>query len=120
MTMRREEDAEQIALCEWLDRKRLLYYHPANGGARSAVTGALLKRMGVKKGVPDICICEPNFDHHGLYIEMKKRKGGRVSEEQKEWLQGLTDRGYKAVVCRGWDEAREAVEEYMGWYVGDR
>lgn len=111
--MKREEDAEQIELCSWLDEIGVKYYHPANGGARNAITGALLKKMGVKRGVPDICILKACNGYHGLYIELKKKKGGRVSPEQRQWLQDLNDEGYRAVVCRGADEAKREVEEYL-------
>ena len=49
-----------------------------------------------------------------MYIELKRREGGRVSYEQKAWIMTLNSFGYRAVVCRGWDEAREEIEHYLG------
>ena len=72
-----------------------------------------MKAEGVSAGVPDICIPVPNKKYHGLYIEMKRQKGGRVSEKQKEWIDRLNSLGYLVVVCRGFDEAREVIEEYI-------
>ena len=63
--------------------------------------------------MPDICIPVPNSKYHGLYIEMKRKKGGRVSQKQKEWIERLNRLGYLAVVCYGADEAIKVVEEYF-------
>ena len=49
----------------------------------------------------------------GLYIEMKRKKGGKESSEQKEWREYLISQGYKAVVCKGADEAIAAIKEYL-------
>jgi hypothetical protein len=72
-----------------------------------------LKKEGLKQGMPDICLPCARQGYHGLYIELKRIKGGTVSHEQKEWLAALNSEGYKAVVCRGFDEAREVIEEYL-------
>lgn len=36
-----------------------------------------------------------------------------MSELQKEWITALTEQGYKAVVCKGADEAIRAIKEYL-------
>jgi len=41
---------------------------------------------------------------------MKRRKGGSVSPEQKDWLDYLARCGYEVMVCRGADEAISAIE----------
>lgn len=69
--------------------------------------------MGVKAGVPDVCLPVPRGGYHGLYVEMKRKQGGRVSEEQNEWMEALRAQGYEAKVCRGWKEAAEEIEQYM-------
>lgn len=85
-----------------------------NGGWRDIKTAARLKAEGVCKGVPDLFIPEWRF-----WIEMKRQKGGRASEEQKDWIEYLTATGYKAVVCKGKDEALQAAfdrrEEMTRW-----
>jgi hypothetical protein len=50
--------------------------------------------------------------YHGLYIELKTGKG-RTSESQDWWIDKLTIEGYKAVVCRGWEAAKDMIEEYL-------
>lgn len=72
-----------------------------------------LKREGVKSGVPDIHICMARKGYHGLYIEMKRTKGGVVAENQRFWIEALRREGYKAEVARGMDEALKILEEYF-------
>jgi len=38
---------------------------------------------------------------------------GKLSGAQKQWLDALKREGYAAIVCYGWDEAREAIEKYL-------
>ena len=72
-----------------------------------------LKRQGVRAGVPDLCIPVAKRGFHGLYIEMKYGKG-KPTEKQLEWLDMLNGNGYKAVVCYGFDHAKETIDWYMG------
>ena len=117
------EDQEQEALFQWVKMVEhsarwnttglsLLYAVP-NGGYRHPATAALLKRTGVKPGVPDMCLPVARGNYHGLYIELKRAKGGVVSAEQKVWHNRLQEQGYCVKVCRGWEQAREAITEYM-------
>lgn len=71
------------------------------------------RQMGMKKGVPDLMLPVPMHGYHGLFIEMKAQ-GGRLSIEQKSWIKALETFGYKAVVCVGWEAARDVLEAYMG------
>ena len=74
---------------------------------------AHLKAQGVKPGVPDICLPVPRGKFTALYIEMKRRKHAEISEAQRGWIEALNRVGNRAVVCYGWDEAREALIEYL-------
>ncbi len=114
-----KEDLEQTFLFRWaafasgkypeLD----LMFHIPNGGLRSKSEAGRLKAQGVKSGVPDICLPVARGGYHGLYIELKKEHSGTVSENQKIWLSKLTHQGYYAVVCHGWEKAKETIEEYL-------
>ena len=42
-----------------------------NGGKRNPAEAARFKAMGVKAGVPDLCLPVPMNGYAGLYIEMK-------------------------------------------------
>lgn len=117
--MKSIEAAEQAKLFEWAGLMRgrypalALLYHIPNGGSRHIAEAVALKRQGVKPGVPDICLPVACGQYHGLYIELKRPDGGTVSQNQKEWITQLNGRGYKAVVCRGFKEAQEAIEKYL-------
>lgn len=113
------EHQEQVALFEWaawmekqIPELHLMHAIP-NGGKRDIRTAARLKDEGVKPGVPDICLPVPRGGKHGLYIELKRRKGGRVTSDQLQWLDDLIHQGYKCCVCRGCDEAKNEILAYM-------
>ena len=116
--MKRSEETEQITLIHWCNVNICKYpeleliYHVPNGGKRNKSEAIRLKRAGVKKGVPDLCLPVPKKNYNGLYIEMKYGNG-RTSKEQKEWINKLNEQGYKAVVCNGFEEARSTIEEYI-------
>lgn len=117
--MEQEEAREQEALFRWAAYERgkwtelAALHHIPNGGSRNKAEAARLKAQGVRAGVPDICLPAARGCYHGLYIELKRRKGGRVSEAQRKWMEYLEGAGYCARVCHGWDEARETIEKYL-------
>lgn len=84
-----------------------------NGGFRNKKTANDLKLEGVKSGVPDISFPYPTGKHYGLYIEMKRKKGGKLSEHQRKWLAYLNEAGYLAVVCKGEEQARDVITRYI-------
>lgn len=89
-----------------------------NGGKRHYKTAADLKEEGVKPGVSDICLPYPNGRYHGLFIEMKRTKGGVISEGQKNFIADMQKVGYAACVCYGFEQAKETVLRYIkGEYV---
>lgn len=75
-----------------------------NGGRRSPSEALRLKNEGVSAGVPDLFVPE-----WGLWIEMKKETGGKVSPAQSEWLGYLEEIGHTAIVCPGFDAAKTAI-----------
>lgn len=83
-----------------------------NAGLRTRASGGMMVAEGLKSGVPDLFLDEPRGVFHGLRIEMK-RQGGRVSDTQELWLKHLMERGYFAVVCVGWLEARDTILWYL-------
>ena len=109
------EHEEQVTLFTWFRMRYagMLMYAIPNGGARSSITGARLRDEGVLAGVPDIFLPCPSGGKHGLYIEMKRQKGGRVSAPQKAVMQALRMQGYEVAVCHGWLEARGCIEQYL-------
>ena len=68
----------------------------------------------MKPGVPDLCIPVAKKGFHGLYIEMKKERGGSLTQHQINWLDLLNAEGYKAVCCHGSEKAIQVIEDYFG------
>lgn len=113
------EEVEQTCLFRWaalqsgaMPELQMLHAIP-NGGKRSKAEAARMKAAGVKAGVPDMCLPVPRGEYHGLYIELKRQKGGRLSDEQRIWLGKLREQGYAAYMCCGWNEAAETIMRYM-------
>ena len=117
------ERDEQVQLAKYLDGLKLLWCHVPNEGhggygKRAQIKGARLRAEGLKAGVCDCLV----FDHctliedgeetkyYGCAIELKRQKGGRVSEAQKHWLKSLAERGWYTAVCHGFIEAKELIE----------
>ncbi len=84
-----------------------------NGGLRNKKEAVRLKAEGVTAGIPDLVFAEPRGRYHGLYVEMKRRKGGRVSEEQHKKHRKLRQRGYKVLIGHGVDDVWTEVEHYL-------
>lgn len=83
-----------------------------NGGHRAKRTAGQLKAEGVKPGVPDYLMPVRRGEHVGLAIELKTATG-RPSPEQRQWLAHLEAQGWHAVIARGWEQAWDAVRDYM-------
>lgn len=118
--MKSIEHSEQVNLIKWWAMahnrfgvaEELLFAIP-NGGERNVIVASRLKAEGVRAGVPDLFLAVKRGNHGGLFIEMKKPKGGRVSDNQKTMLQTLSDYGYVTSVCKGWLEAKARIEQYL-------
>src|SRR5512139_1267763 len=113
------EHIEQVALIRWarLMSKQwpelsLLFAIP-NGGARDVRTGRRLKDEGVQRGVPDLCLPVAKGPWHGLWLELKRRDGGALTDTQEWWLEQLRRQGYCALMARGWEAAAEAIVAYL-------
>ena len=118
------EHEHQAALFHWaeMEAKKIpeldMLFAVPNGGHRHAAVAAKLKLEGVKSGYPDIGLDVARHGFHGLRIELKKPKcgksaAGRLSKPQADWLQKLSDQGYMAVCCVGWEAAKETIEGYL-------
>lgn len=109
-----KEDQLQKAVAKVLDYSGLTWCHPPNGGNRSAITGANLKAMGAKAGVPDVLIfsdtSQPGNYCHGLAIELKVGKN-KPSPKQLEWRDKLTKCGWRWECCYTLDEVTSLLRE---------
>ncbi len=88
-------------------------FHVANGEKRDKATAVKLKRMGVKSGVPDVVLPHAAWGFCGMYVEMKRLKGGQHSEAQMKWIEHLAREGYFVVSCRGFEDAKTQIENYI-------
>ena len=118
------EDDECIRFSNWLSLNKIPHCHIANesrSGSRSAmIRGAKLKRMGQSRGVWDYEVYVPikgitgTVDCYELVkIEMKRKKGGVVSPEQKVWGKIYEKAGISCKVCKGADEAIDFVKSLI-------
>lgn len=109
------EAEEQKAFCKWLDEQGIKHFATAMGvwlQKPNPVYINSLKTRGFKAGVPDLCILLDNGVT--VFIEMKRRKGGTVSQKQKEWAKWLKEHGYPVEVCRGALEAIRFMRSVRG------
>ena len=112
------EDQEAEAFHRWLSAKGIPHTHIANEsgrGRQAMLRTAKLKRQGQSKGVWDYEIFVPQLDGtlKEIRVELKRRKGGVVSAEQKIWGDIYERAGIPQKICRGWDEAREFTEKFL-------
>lgn len=115
---KRTEHAEAVTLMKavrYAEGKhpelRLLFAVP-NGGDRHPAVAAKMKAEGVKAGVPDYLLPVARGGFHGLAIELKTATGS-ASREQKGWLADLRAQGYRAEVCKGWQQAFDTLTDYL-------
>ena len=119
------EDSEQIALVTALRLAKLYFVHVPMGGARARGSGAVMRRLGARKGFPDVLIFDPppnalrkavsegGRQPPGVAIELKRADGGRgASQEQQRELAKLAKRGWLTAVCNG---CAAAVEQLRAW-----
>ena len=106
------EDAEQEAVIEYCDIRSIPIVHIPNEGKRSISYAAKLKRMGLRKGFPDLFVPIAKEGKHGLFIEMKYGNG-KTSKDQQRWIGLLTREGYLCRVCYGFDSAIKVINEYL-------
>jgi VRR-NUC domain len=106
---RRLEQQIQKALADHLRVRAAVgtyWFHPANGGARTAIEGAILKACGVRAGTPDLILIK---DGKTFGLELKA-PGGRVSPAQAQAHQEMKTAGAEVAVAVGIDEAIEQLE----------
>lgn len=89
-----------------------MLHHIKNETTGGAKQVAIDRKIGVRKGVPDLSLPVPRGQYHGLYIELKNETG-KPSREQLWWGQELSALGYKFNICYGWEQATEVLLWYL-------
>lgn len=87
-----------------------IFFHVKNDvGARRGNFFYDLKPMGVLPGVADFCIIKPN---EVVFLEIKTKKG-RLSENQKTFIEEVQKLGHRAFVAYGWDDILKKTDEII-------
>lgn len=126
---RRDEEATQRAIVQWLDlalRPGARFFHPANGGARSKVEAAMFQQIGVRAGVPDLVLAWSEAAPYGTprlpsgerrqvsrvgFLEVKTGRGS-LTEAQREFRAWCLDNCIPYAIVRS---LTEAVDVVTGW-----
>ena len=107
------EDAEQEQFVSWfrIEYPNLIIFSVPNGGSRNELEGAKLKRTGLLAGIPDLIVLFP--DKTIIFIEMKRRVGGKLTPSQKKIFPIIELFGFTILLCEGAEMARN---KFMGYY----
>lgn len=113
-----EEDQITIQVAEYCEllmvqKKIRCYSHiPQETFTKSWATKNKNKAMGVRAGVPDMLIVYPN---KVLFLELKRLKGGKVSEAQQAWIEALTcvSGNVYAAIAAGFDAAKREIDDLL-------
>jgi hypothetical protein len=113
--MKHIESSIQINCVKWfkLQYPHILIAAIPNGGARSPITGAILKAEGVLAGMPDLFIAIAHGCYHGLFIEMKKDSKSKPKKNQSEVHENLKSELYRVSICCSFDEFKNIVTNYL-------
>jgi len=109
------EDHECTVFAAWLEllktQGKLEHFsHIPNETPTSPIQAARLKRLGVRRGVPDYLLIVAG---RVCFVEMKRADGGRLSVQQNDWLRALRAAGARTAVCAGVTEAKAVVLNWL-------
>ncbi len=113
------ETEEQAALIAWADKTVIngicigdYLIHIPNEGKRGPKAARDAKRLGLRKGVPDLFLALPRGGYAGLWIEMKTLNG-KPTPDQKQWLNKMNEISYLATIEFSCVEAMKTITEYI-------
>ncbi|GIA98513.1 hypothetical protein VCSRO184_0242 [Vibrio cholerae] len=116
------ERAEQAALVEWADVTTVhgiligeFLTHVPNEGKRGPQARNDFIELGGSAGYPDLILDIPTKRYAGLRIEMKAPEpfDAKVTSSQMAWHEKLRKMGYRVEVCRGLEEAKRIIIDYL-------
>lgn len=115
------ESNEQIAAMDWLraQHPKIAEHTLHIGNERKATyyMGYIMKRMGVLKGASDLFMAYPVGVYHGLFVEVKSKRG-KPTAEQKSFIDRMRAVGYRAEICYGAEQVINTMKSYLGGYQG--
>lgn len=115
-------------LIEWAQTQRFgiwrlsdVLVHVPNGAFHGAdrkagaVVARKLREQGLQAGVFDYILPVPilKLGCPGLWLEMKRTRGGVVSEEQKKFQGRMQHLGWQCEIAKGWVEASHYIRDYL-------
>lgn len=109
----------QSELFEWSKSDNRLYRMVMLSTNNVSIKAALRNRkLGYKKGVPDVFLPLPKGKYYGLFLEIKKDENAKAkrslhTRRQRNWLLYLNKFNYFAVMVVGLDEAKAVISEYL-------
>ncbi len=107
------EEQEMHVLCDWLRAHGILFAHPANEGRHKPQYRRKQVVLGLQPGLPDLLIFTTPPKKpvaRGVAIELKRQRGGTISEAQMRWIEELRKCGWMAWVAPGAERAIEELE----------
>ncbi len=108
---RRPEDQIQRSIVQHLrcrGARGAVWWHVPNGGARQKTEAAILKGLGVRAGVADLCIL-----HDGRFYALElKAPGNRSTEAQIKFRDDVNAAGGFAAEAAGVDAAIRCLEAW--------
>ena len=112
------EDQLQVRIGQWLDLALPLgavWHHSPNEGNRHVSYKVKQKKMGTKAGWPDIEIFCPGDQSKvgnsiAIFIELKRPKGGKLSDNQALMRDKLELAGCFWQLCRSIDQVEEFLD----------
>ena len=117
---KRSEHDEQSNLFAWarkyapmIKQLAMLFAIP-NGGKADKMQKIWAWKEGQEAGVPDIFLAVPKGEFAGLFVEMKVKPHGKVSDDQKRWHVMLEAMGYQVEVCWSSEQAQKVILDYLG------
>jgi hypothetical protein len=114
--MNDDEHKVQVAICQYLDLRGVLYFAIPNGGKRNLITAKKLKAEGAKAGIPDLCIIH---DGMAYFLEVKKpatvgSRKGALSITQKAMIERIKEAGGEVAVVYS---VADVIEQCIEWQI---
>lgn len=111
MKRNNEEYEEQKCVVKYLELKKIKFTAIPNSTFTNIGQRVRNKQSGLRPGLPDLFMI---INSSGVFIEMKKKNGGIVSKEQKEWISEINKcNGLNAYICNGFEEAKEIIDFHL-------
>lgn len=107
--MKKEEHKLQVNIVKLLRWNKFLVFSVPNGGSRYSIEALSLKAEGCMAGVSDLIIV---LVGQVFFIELKRPKGGRQSENQKIFQEEVEKRGHTYLIWKSLDDAVDFINKY--------